>query len=319
MKGVSSTPRAFLVRASRCSSRAFEHSLSRLQTEPGLKIHSFHFAFVFPATAKMPTKSHHRSRSSVDHVLELLAVLPEDDIAHLLDDFNHTTSSNVPVSEAIALFDPSKPKPKRLFRASSPVRRLEAELVRRNSKRISSAPEPTLRPKTASSPPASTATIVAPPSPPPSTSAAEPVTTTEPEPFFFDRPSRPSLTLSPPNSFERPQTADASSPETRAWSYKRISRPLILSPTAKAELHELLLAYLSDGADSATSTTTSSPITPNTASVLSPFRFIQSERDTPGIDLLEPSPTRAPRFGFGRGGKNPADNMSGIFEILASH
>jgi len=94
---------------------------------------------------------------------------------------------------------------------------------------------------------------------------------------------------------------------------------LILSPSAKAELHELLLAYLSETPDSATSTTTSSPVTPDAASVLSPFVHIQSDRDVPGIDLLEPSPTRALQLGFGRGAKNPAESMSGIFEILISH
>jgi hypothetical protein len=273
----------------------------------------------------MPTKSHHRSRSSVDHVLELLAVLPEDDIAHLLDDFNHTTSSNVPVSEAIALFDPAKPKPKR-YRASSPVRRLEAELVRRNSKRnsqrISSAPEPFTRPKSATQHPAAT------PKPLPSPPVAEPAPRPGPEPYTEtlaepeyhpqDRPSRPSLTLSPPDSFERPQTADASS-ENRPWSYKRISRPLILSPTAKAELHELLLAYLAETPESATSTATSSPITPHAASLFSPFGPIRSDRDAPGIDLLEPSPTRMSQYAFGRGGKSPSESMSGIFEILTSH
>jgi len=264
----------------------------------------------------MPTKSHHRSRSSVDHVLELLAVLPETEIAHLLDDFNHTTSSNVPVSEAIALFDPAKPKPRRIFRSSSPVRRLEAELVRRNSKRISSAPEPTARPKSASRPPAARPP---PPLPSPSFTHTFAVPEQEPELSFHDPPSRPSLTLSPPNSFERPQTADASTRETRAWSYKRISRPLILSPTATAELHELLLAYLSETPDSASSTATSSPVTPNAASIFSPFGPIQTDLDTPGVDLLEPSPTRTPQFAFGRGGKNTAENMSGIFEILTSH
>jgi hypothetical protein len=209
------------------------------------------------------------------------------------------------------LFDPAKPKPRRIFRSSeSPVRRLEAELVRRNSKRISSAPEPTTRPKTASQPPAAT------PRPPQVTAVAEPAT--EPGPFPQDRPGRPSLTLSPPGSFERPQTADASTSKTRSWSYKRISRPMILSPTAKAELHELLLAYLAETPDSATSTASSSPITPNAASMFSPFGPIQSDRDVAGIDLLEPSPMRTPQFGFGRG-KNSAESMSGIFEILTSH
>src|SRR4051812_34482839 len=103
------------------------------------------------ATSVMPRRSHHRSRSSVDQVLNLLADLPEHQISLLLDDFNHTTSSNVPVSTAIAIFDPSTPKPKRSFgrASSSPVQTLEAELVPRHRKRLrkraSSPPEPLAR------------------------------------------------------------------------------------------------------------------------------------------------------------------------------
>lgn len=261
----------------------------------------------------MPTKSHHRARSSVDHVLELLQVLPEEEIAQLLDDFNHTTASNVPVAEAIALFDPGKPKPRRILRASSPVRRLEAELVRRNSKRISSAPEPTMRPRAVSPPP--------PPSPAPQpvpqlTAAKAPQAAPELVPDF--RPTRPSLTLSPPDAFERPRTADTTS-SARSWSYKRISRPFILSPTAQAELHDLLLAYICETPDSAPTTATPSPVTPHAASIFSPFGRTQSDREGPGLDLLEPSPARAPHLAFGRGRKECTESMSGIFEILASH
>jgi hypothetical protein len=256
----------------------------------------------------MPSKSHHRSRSSVDQVLGLLADLPEHQIALLLDDFNHTTSSNVPVSKAIAIFDPSVPKPKRIFdRSSSPVRTLEAELVRRHSKRISSAPQPSTRPNVVSQQLSATPTPIS-------------RITTTPEPRLppLDRPNRPSLALSPPETFERPQTADPPAHKARTRSYKRISRPLILSPTAKAELHELLLAYLSETPASATSTATPSPVTPNAAMPFSLFAPVVSDSDIPGLDLLEPSPTRTPHVMFG-GRKAPADSMSGIFEILASH
>jgi hypothetical protein len=256
----------------------------------------------------MPTKSHHRSRSSVDQVLGLLADLPEHQINLLLEDFNNTTSSNVPVSKAIALFDPENPKPRRIFaRGSSPVRTLERELVRRHSKRISSAPEPVTRPKTAS--------LL-------STTAKRPrITMIEaPEMPCLDSPSRPALTLCPPDSFERPQTADNSRHEFRARSYKRISRPLILSPTATAELHQLLLAYISEApVSAASSTAASSPVTPDAASPFSPFAPAYQDRDIPGLDLLEPSPSRTPQFKFGRGGTIPAESMSGIFEVLASH
>lgn len=269
----------------------------------------------------MPTKSHHRSRSSVDQVLGLLADLPEHQIALLLDDFNHTTASNVPVSKAIAIFDPSAPKPRRIFsQTTSPVKTLEAELVRRHSKRISSAPQPVVRPRTASPPPAAQQQQQQ-----QQTQLPQPPTHVvfdfelEPEPSFFERPGRPSLTLSPPDFFERPQTADAPSRETRARSYKRISRPLILSPTATAELHELLLAYLYDTPASATSSATSSPITPDASSPFSPFAPIHQDRGIPGLDLLEPSPAREPQYIFGKRGTSPVESMSGIFEVLTSH
>lgn len=258
----------------------------------------------------MPTKSHHRSRSSVDQVLGLLADLPEHQIALLLDDFNHTTASNVPVSQAISIFDPKTSKPKRKYaRNSSPVRTLEAELVRRHSKRISSAPEPVVRRKTASPPPTQPITIA----------HVEINEAREEETPAREPPSRPSLTLSPPELFERPKTADDQTPASRARSYKRISRPLILSPTATAELHQLLLAYINETPVSATSTATPSPITPASAAPFSAFVPIEFDQDIPGLDLLEPSPTRTPHFTFGRGGKSPTENMSGIFEILSSY
>ena len=299
-----------------------------------------------------PKRSHHRSRSSVDQVLNLLADLPEHQISLLLDDFNHTTSSNVPVSTAITIFDPSTPMHnKRPFgRASSPIRTLEAELVRRHSKRlskrISSAPEPTARPRPSSqlsfsfSPPRFSITIA----------EDDPINITE-----FDRPStpqersgRPSLTLStrptPDSDFsdrptltlstlpnpgfdfdfdfdfvDRPKTADHSQGKSRSRAYKRISRPMILSPTATAELHQLLLAFVHETPSSATSTATSSPVTPDTPPPFSLFAPIQPEMEAHGLDLLEPSPARAPTpLIFGKGGTSPC-SMSGIFEILASH
>ncbi|KAK5656693.1 hypothetical protein OQA88_4239 [Cercophora sp. LCS_1] len=261
----------------------------------------------------MPTKSHHRSRSSVDQVLGLLADLPEHQIALLLDDFNHTTASNVPVSKAIAIFDPSVPKPRRIFsQTTSPVKKLEAELVRRHSKRISSAPQPVVRPRTASPPPPVVQQQTQLPQPPTHV-------VLEPEPSFFGRPGRPSLTLSPPDFFERPQTADAPAREVRSRSYKRISRPLILSPTATAELHQLLLAYLYETPASATSSASSSPITPDAASPFSPFAPIHQDRGVRGLDLLEPSPAREPQYIFGKRGTSPTESMSGIFEVLTSH
>jgi len=286
--------------------------LSQFSIHSFLLRHSFFSLLLHQKLAKMPTKSHHRSRSSVDQVISLLADLPEHQIALLLEDFNSTTSSNVPVSKAIALFDPASPKPKRIFsQKASPVKKLEAELVRRHSKRISSAPEPVMRPRAASPPP-----TVEKPQP---TLPAEPAEVTETKDLPQERSIRPSLSLSPPDCVERPQTADGPARESRARSYKRISRPLILSPTATAELHQLLLAYLCEtpSSGSGSSTATSSPVTPDAATPFSFFSPLVSDKDIPGLDLLEPSPLRTPHFTFGRGGKRSVENMSGIFEVLS--
>ncbi|KAL2020569.1 hypothetical protein VTK56DRAFT_8157 [Thermocarpiscus australiensis] len=252
----------------------------------------------------MPTKAHHRSRSSIDRVFELLADLEENQIALLLDDLNHTTSSNVPVSEAIALFEQHSTKPRRkLGRSSSPVRTLQTELERRHSKRISSAPEPRPRAKTASQPP-NTPQPTASPTPAKQPSAA---------------PDRPSLTLSAPGPSERPKTsAGPSLEEPRPRSYKRISRPTFLSPTATAELHLLLSAYFSDAPVSTTTTATPSPATPSTGMSFSPFSQLEPEPVTPALDLLEPSPTRTPSFASGRVIR-ATPSMSSIFEVLSSH
>ncbi|KAK4157184.1 hypothetical protein C8A00DRAFT_40411 [Chaetomidium leptoderma] len=242
----------------------------------------------------MPTKGHHRSRSSIDRVIDLLADLEDNQIGLLLDDLNHTTSSNVPVTDAIALFEhhASKPKRKKSCRSPSPMRTLQAELERRHSKRLSSTPEPRLRSKTATSQsPAPRQLPASPPASPPAT-------------LLFDRPMspdrRPALTLCPPASIERPKTADGPSLGFRARSYKRISRPTFLSPTATAELHLLLLAFFNETPVSPTTTATPSPTTPLFGFSHSPFSDSGPEPHTPGFDLLEPSPTRTSSSSPGR-------------------
>ncbi|KAK3374213.1 hypothetical protein B0T24DRAFT_554124 [Lasiosphaeria ovina] len=292
----------------------------------------------------MPIKTHHRSRSSIDRVFDLLADLDDTQITLLLDDLNHTTPSNVPVSSAIALFESGPNRPKRKFgRASSPVRTLHAELERRHSRRISSAPEPRPRPKTASEPPTGERPTAQNPT---KQQFSELQLTTS---HFDDngggnddddRPSRPSLTLFPPESpTERPKTATeprrAESQSPR--SYKRVSRPLFLSPTATAELHELLRAYLYDTSNntpaSATTSATTTPATPATGgggggggggALVSPFSFLHHpEPAVPGLDLLEPSPVRSPpHFTLDRAAApaaimGPTDAMCGIFEVLS--
>ncbi|AEO62932.1 uncharacterized protein THITE_2107752 [Thermothielavioides terrestris NRRL 8126] len=271
----------------------------------------------------MPTKGHHRSRSSIDRVIELLADLEESQIAVLLDELNHTTSSNVPVSEAIALFEQHANKPRRRFgRSPSPVRALQVELERRHSKRISSAPEPKVRTKAASfTPPTLRQQTALPPDPPSVSPPAQPA----PKHLHSDRPDhteRPSLTLPPPVPIERPKSpksSPAGSPsDFRPPSYKRISRPTFLSPTATAELHLLLLAFFNDNPTSATTPATPSPSTPQFFGMShSPFSDFEPEPCTPGLDLLEPSPFRTPSTSSGRSIRT-MPSMSSIFEVLTS-
>lgn len=291
---------------------------------------------------------HHRSRSSIDRVFELLADLEETQISDLLDDLSHTTESNVPVSRAIALFEngPAKPN-KKSERSSSPVRTLQAELERRHSKRMSSAPEPRQQQQQQrskrvsqlqhqqldfsfpdfsldSSPDVSSELIR--PASPPTPRAASPVAVPALVPNRPpSRPDRPSLiTFSLPESTERPRSANGHASDFKARSYKRISRPTLLSPTATAELHALLLAYFNDTPSSAASTATPSPTTPNTgfSHSLFSFGYEEPEPNVPGLDLLEPSPTRTPQlsYGFGSGGGlKPKASMSSIFEVMGSH
>ncbi|KAL2163054.1 hypothetical protein VTH06DRAFT_6890 [Thermothelomyces fergusii] len=245
----------------------------------------------------MSTKGHLRKRSSVDRVIDLLADLEESQIALLLDDLNHTTSSNVPVSEAIQLFEQHSGKPRRKScRSASPIRTLEVELERRHSKRVyskvSAMPEQRVRSK------------MSPPTPP----AVSPV---------VDRP--PSLPDHPSPS-ERSRISSGLAPPSRPRSYKRISRPMILSPTATAELHQLLLAFFNETPVPPASpaiTPIPSPTTPLFGFSNSPFAEIESEPSTPGLDLLEPSPIRTPSFSGGRSLK-PMPSIGSIFEAFKS-
>jgi len=262
----------------------------------------------------MPTKGHHRSRSSIDRVIDLLADLEETQITLLLDDLNHTTSSNVPVSDAIALFEQHAGKPKRRScRSPSPMRNLQVELERRHSKRLSSAPEPRPRSKTA----------VSSHSPPSRKPVASPAPFPEPLPVpitpLFDRPShvdrRPSLILSPPVPVERPRTSSAPSRSFGPRSYQRVNRPAVLSPTATAELHLLLLAFFNETPVSPATTATPSPTTPLFGFSHSPFSDLDSEPSTPGFDLLEPSPVRTQSLSPGRRLRT-MPSISSIFEGL---
>ncbi|KAI0969745.1 hypothetical protein F4678DRAFT_438059 [Xylaria arbuscula] len=94
----------------------------------------------------MPHKSHHRSRSSVDRVLELLAELDDNQMESLLREAESTVAGNIPVSKGIDFFErpgmaptpasPSLPGPRRKFLTSLSPRK-QSELRRRLSKRVS--------------------------------------------------------------------------------------------------------------------------------------------------------------------------------------
>ncbi|KAK4669907.1 uncharacterized protein QC763_207070 [Podospora pseudopauciseta] len=317
----------------------------------------------------MPTHARTGSRSSIDRVFELLGDLEEADLSLLLDDLNHTTESNVPVSQAIALFEkgPSRSN-KKYERASSPVRNLQAELERRHSKRLSMAPQP--RPQSIISSPlkdkpdpldfsfpstsldlsldfsSPTSPSLSPPALSPSGSPTS-LPSLDESPRPSSRPELPSLitlslpeneTATRPLSVRSARSGTGSALGSRPRSYKRIDRPTILSPTATAELHALLLAYLNDSSSSETSTATPSPTTPlpSLSSSIFSFRHPDDEPEPmmPGLDLLEPSPTRTPYMGFGSlsggnmgmgmgmgmgGSLKPKASMSSIFEIMGSH
>ncbi|KAH7133851.1 hypothetical protein EDB81DRAFT_111711 [Dactylonectria macrodidyma] len=90
------------------------------------------------------------SVSSVDQLFELVEGLDEAQIHSLLQDFNNTVASNVPVSHGVDMFEHPKPKPTPVRVLS--IRRSNFKLPRlfnRSSLRQSSAPVTISRPRTA--------------------------------------------------------------------------------------------------------------------------------------------------------------------------
>ncbi|KAI1354998.1 hypothetical protein F5Y01DRAFT_271899 [Xylaria sp. FL0043] len=226
----------------------------------------------------MPRKSHHRSRSSMDRVLGLLAELDESQMELLLREAESTVPGNIPVSQGIDFFGrpgmaptpaqpsplPQQPAPRRKFLTSLSPRK-QTELRRRLSKRASTHQDPS------------------------------------------------AINSGNPESLQ--------SPKKTPRSYKRISRPVFSLPTpaATADLSELLAAYLLDAAaapppSSAPSSTLSSPATPRPPL----FPYTQPENEGPELDLLEPTPSRAPNTLdiFSGPVKGPTRKISGIFEVL---
>ncbi|GAP87621.1 hypothetical protein SAMD00023353_0900980 [Rosellinia necatrix] len=102
----------------------------------------------------MSRKSHHRSRSSIDRVLDLLAELDEDQMEALLREAESTVSGNIQVSKGIDFFErpgpvhtqaqpPLSPPPRRKFLTSLSPKK-QTELKRRLSKRASTHQPPSL-------------------------------------------------------------------------------------------------------------------------------------------------------------------------------
>ncbi|KAI0398196.1 hypothetical protein F5Y17DRAFT_411363 [Xylariaceae sp. FL0594] len=266
----------------------------------------------------MSRRGHHRSRSSVDRVLELLSELDEEQMQILLREAESTVSGNIPVAKGIDYFSrqatsptllsaPPQPAPRKKFLTSLSPRK-QTDLRRRQSKRASVHIQK-------------------------QDSAAA---------LSDGGGGGGGGSEAPSRSAGNGGHSNKKTPR----SYKRISRPVfsLPMPAATANLTELLAAYLTADTDalslptSALSPTSptcpspySSPATPRSPLFSSqPLFHDQSEweDEDPVLDLLEPSPSRAPRkaksfgtllSGDGAGSimvKQPVRKISGIFEVL---
>ncbi|KAI1500951.1 hypothetical protein F5X99DRAFT_384472 [Biscogniauxia marginata] len=90
----------------------------------------------------MSRRTHHRSRSSIDRVLDLLGDLDESQMEALLQEAESTVSSNIPVAKGIDFFDgPTQAQPARRKFLTTLSPRKQTELRRRISKRKATAQE----------------------------------------------------------------------------------------------------------------------------------------------------------------------------------
>lgn len=114
--------------------------------------------------------------------------------------------------------------------------------------------------------------------------------------------------------------APSTPPRNMSRGYKRISRPWGMpSPTANADLRALLAAYLSGVSMPSPSASSASSAATSPASAQAPFAPSSIlEPESPGLDLLEPSPLRSKRSvaAFGKPLEEPTHNIGGIFEVL---
>ena len=251
--------------------------------------------------------SHVRERSSIDQFFDEITGLDDTQAEDLLRDLNHTTTSNVPVNEGIGFFEDPDP----------------VSRTRRRSTFLKSISNFDLR------------------------GGGVPGEDAPPLP----EPRARSASAAPRKEQEQDAAAAAAARYHDGGpfrSYKRISRPWH-TPSSR----DLLMAYLTgstpspppmSSASSAYSAS-DSPTTPRTTSsalFFAPMIADDSDSDSPGLDLLEPSPARqkqprfaAPANGFPAAGAVPmapltpmaaaglapcADGpmMSGIFEVLSA-
>ncbi|RYP18732.1 hypothetical protein DL765_003754 [Monosporascus sp. GIB2] len=233
----------------------------------------------------MSNRAHHlRAKPSVDSVADLLAGLDDNQAEALLRDLNHTAPSNVPVAEALDLFEGPD--------ASRATRRRTIFL-----KAVSTLD---LRSPLAMNPPSPTRQRTG-------GDVGRGLSAVEPA-----APGRPRSAGSP----------DPAAQQYRA--YRRISRPwpTMAAPSDLRDLLMAYLSGdspSSASSSSAASLASGSPTPPRTIR-MSPFCPMAGEAESsPALDLLEPSParTRGAIPGFAPVLPPPHDSMSGIFEVLS--
>ncbi|KAH7137505.1 hypothetical protein B0J13DRAFT_78494 [Dactylonectria estremocensis] len=195
------------------------------------------------ATVAATQASRPGSASSVDQLFELVDGLDDAQIHSLLQDFNNTVASNVPVSHGVDLFEHPKPKP-------TPVRVLS---IRRSAFNL---------------------------------------------PRLFTRPSK--RQSSAPVPISRPRTALP----TSARHYRRISRPVLPSPSSGPDLDALLSAYLAPIPPKSTPNLSS----PSSTRSISTSSSMSVEADNINMDSWAP-------LVFGRRQRQSRE-MGDIFEVL---
>lgn len=226
----------------------------------------------------MTRKTHHRSRSSIDRVLDLLDGLDESQMETLLREAESTVSGNIAVSKGIDIFGrpgshhplpaqpptPSWPAPRRKFLTSLSPKK-QTELRRRLSKRAPTQKEP---------------------------SAGGP-----------GSPGSPHSYKKTPRSYKRISRPIFPMPA-----------PMATEDLIEFLAAYLLDTSATIPSSASTSSTLSSPTTPRAP--FSPYT--QPDNEPSGFDLLEPAPPVGPGMLdiFSGPVRQPTRKISGIFEVL---